>query len=652
MTDPHDHDERSSVNTSGLRNVEIASKVIRNSFKYKNWGLGLYFISFFYMVYLSLYLVLSGFVNLVISKYLVEIEENQKAIHTVCLVDSNLRLSLAELNNLFIVKNFNTSLNQSLVSYNSQYNDTPEKIIYDNTIDFANEGNSRFLNYSINILKMNSKIDPSIIEQLFSIKIPDPESHEPNRDYIHLSPIHSMHHHSISTLFPILFQDLNLKATELATSSNFVNISALNTKVAEITLKEIRERVVSLVEVGALQNYKDYFTSLVSFLSIFLFVLIVNWVLLLLASLSVDRRVKLIVGAYGFLKAPDVETMIMVIDNQKDLVSEYRFQESLLIDNFMDMGFHWRAIRGKLQLDNESVHIKGKVKPKIISVKSRGMLFSFKLSLAFNIFILILLLVVCFLIFFIQSSLQVSRQLYDSCDRGCQVMMSLNSAFLKTSLHLVFGDTFSIEGVPTSSEIWSKSAEELSSLWSMNQKVYSDSLSSEEFSRLRVLFHGNQCSSPEDERCLGFQGMIKVAVEFQQQERELFTWLSNENLKNLQVGQSSQFVPSLNYNYQVVEFRKHFVDSSKSFLEDWWKVILARALLLHYGVKSYLSLVQTTLPLVFGITALICAIISLKSYIREYTYSCETFKSVSPDMILTNPYLFNSFKRYFRVSLN
>lgn len=678
-----------SVNSSIRYNtIEMNSKIIRSSFRKKNWGIWLYITGALLLFYAFLLVIMTVFVNQIVGGYESRMDTNLIGVVRLEKLDFYLRTALIETNQLYPFIVFKSAF-ASTVQFDSIFTSAAAKVSYLKGEIEQNlaKGLSYLKDFNDELLLSDKQANSLTIDifvkenQSFncSSRFRPLMAAEGSDIYCQTEIVSHPFYSYVSELFEQvrrLSGKIESSLRENSVSSRTLQevkleLHYLNYRLFEESAKKRRSAFDRYTERAITTENADYQRIFIWYLVLIMLACGINFIFSLWAIYKTSRRMYRILGCYSFLRPVEIDLQDLALQDSIDACKQFKFHEKYMIDSFLSLNSKWRNLKSALTSGFEKVD--SRMLKKTFGAKKRTTFYSVKVAIGFNIFVLILGVVICVLTMYLQSGYRNSYELMISTSENFRLISRVAENFIGAELYLGFGRIHRLEDRPLEEQVFKNSPSELAAMWTRQQDSIRRIIGEQGFEGFKELLLSDFCQFiPTDNPLSGTQleichkalGSIAskgfTQVLFMEQEMINSAYLSMamkhgdflEKTSAERLDLALFDLPELYFDKPFVELRLLHPIVLSAFMEKSSALIKEKIEIVHARLVQYLGAMKLYVMLILMACILAFSFFTIKFIITDFLYCFETFRIIFPDIILNNPYLLNSFRTYFRFSIS
>ena len=664
------------------------SKIIRSSFRKKNWGVWLYVTAALQLIYAILLVVMTVFVNQIVGGYEARMDNNLLGVVRLEKLEFYLRSALSEANQLFPLLVSNPSFAHAM-RFDEIFASVAEKASY------LKAGIDQNLVKGLSYLKEFNE------EVLLSVNQPSQltvnilvRENQPFDCFARFHPIKTSEGLELRcktetvsqpyySYMSELFEQVRRLSGEMESSLNQAYVSTHVLQQAKLNLHYLNYRMFEAAAKKRRSDYKrfnegaistenaDYQRIFIWYLVLIMLACSINFILSLWAIYKTSRRMYRILGCYSFLRPVEIDLQDLALQDSIDVCKQYKFHEKYMLDCFLSLNSKWHNLKSALTSGFEKVD--SRMLKKTFGAKKRNSFYSVKLAVGFNVFVLMLAATICVLTMYLQSGYRNSTELMISTSENFRLISKVDENFVGAELYLGFGRIHKLEDKALEEQLFKDSPSELAAMWTRQQESIRRIIGEHGFDDFKELLLSDFCqfiprdsslASTELEICrkalgsIGAKGLTQILFMEQEMINSAYLSMAMKHAGFLEKTAAERLdlslleLPDLYFDKPFVELRLLHPIVLSTFMEKSTALIKEKIETVHARLVQYLGAMKLYVMLILMACILAFSFFTIKFIVADFLYCFETFRIIFPDIILNNPYLLNSFRTYFRFSIS
>ena len=462
-------------------------------------------------------------------------------------------------------------------------------------------------------------------------------------------------------------------ANELAPPyTNFVFILVNSFYSVMPKLESSQQVLFDLILKTQVENYDKDYKVFVIYICL---MTVINFICMFLIVLRQNNTMNEFYKAYSLMKAHEIEIQCEVIDLKYKSFVEHMYNEAVMLSDFIYMNWSMGRKNYLMRVEAKKYPIAGGVFSKVsqaqplISKSKRFKKDKIQTSTVYlqgvNLFygLFILLLILLSLTFNTMSSQIISFQQFFI--KTNYYITDVNKYLQTYNLFSNFGNYMKIDGQFVSNDPYKAATENMIQYFSQN-KILHTNLLQEKYKEISSFLDSDLCSFITDEDpkripqiesiCRNSQKTLAVSG------LNSFLLVQKEYMNNVTANTLAMMTPAdyerTKYSLLSIGFSAfletvytrirymHYL-AFESFTRRLTQVVLERIEQINTDVTNLLSSIQIICTLILVLYVSISSAVGIYLIRMDFLYAVESFKSITPAILMQNPYLLNLLKTLF-----
>ena len=462
-----------------------------------------------------------------------------------------------------------------------------------------------------------------------------------------------------------------------------------NYEVVEVTVSDMRTKYLSLMEHQVVHKNKFYQRIFLIYFICSVMISMMNFLCTNTTIWLTERKFKRIVRMYTRLKSIEIDIQTLLTEEHMTVCKKFRFHEQYMINSYLNMNLKWHDIKIKLGEAMDSAievvsqrNMKNKKERELRIgtlqerlgrpgsslgrahwTKNQDYIKSIRMGYLMNFLAIIAFITLSVMVFYIKTSYNNASHLLQIYMRSTVIQDNMTTDYLGFVLFRGFGQTFELDREKHQSlRFFNASSRELISNWEKErpsvEELLMDSSKIDEYLKMYtgnavcgMMRSGDLMFEERSRLCEGaFQNKFSINTILQKFEDSISSTFEESSQDPVDFSRAEVHVAETSEEVFTADVTHGLVfqlisDRLSGYFYEEIEVI-------HTRMNKVIFLLRTYVLVGLFVAVSLCSVVSYTLIVRSYIHCCETFRIIYPDIILNNPYLFNSFKMYFQLSIS